>query len=222
MRRLALLVSLFGIIFGVCAAPQYRDFKDTQGRIIRARVLKFDSHAEMVTIQRDDKRTSKIPLSKFSEADQAYIQNIGNPASVKSAESEKETKPATDTLLPPPEKEEMTLAELLSNIFSLDGKIIKTKINAVSGVEQFSQNQYCAWCLYRSGSGESGKNVLVCEEGKKIFFKLDSYGYSAMNPSTVYLLVHDKKPSRQKGYHVDFKLEAVGTRFIKSKGIYRW
>lgn len=84
MKRLVLFVCWLCLASSICAAMEYRDFRDSQGRLIRARVLKFDARTEMVTIQREGMRASKVPLNIFSEADQAYIsKKIVNPLSKK-------------------------------------------------------------------------------------------------------------------------------------------
>lgn len=98
MKWLILLASGFVMASSIWAAPQYRDFKDSQGRTIRAKVLKFNAHTEMVTIRREGMRASKVPLNIFSEADQSYIQNIGKPTASKSVEPKKEANPTTEPL----------------------------------------------------------------------------------------------------------------------------
>lgn len=73
MKRLLLIAILSAQVAGVHAAKQYRDFKDTQGRTIRGCVLAFDSNSGIVTFERDNKRTAKVPLSIFSDEDQQHI-----------------------------------------------------------------------------------------------------------------------------------------------------
>ena len=58
---------------GVVSAAEYRDFMDTQGRAIRGRVLKYDARSKKVTIERDNKQSTTVPIDIFSEADQNYI-----------------------------------------------------------------------------------------------------------------------------------------------------
>ena len=98
MKRWVLLICWLGLVSSIGAVTQYRDFKDTQGRTIRARVLKFDALTEMVTIQREGMHASKVPLNIFSEAGQAYIQDIGKSSDTKPAESEEEPKSTTESL----------------------------------------------------------------------------------------------------------------------------
>ena len=70
VRALFLLVMLGA---GVVGAAEYRDFMDTQGRAIRGRVLKYDARSKKVTIERDNKQSTTVPIAIFSEADQNYI-----------------------------------------------------------------------------------------------------------------------------------------------------
>jgi len=73
MKRLILFVCLVAMISGVQAATQYRDFRSAEGKTIRAAVKAYDVCTQTVTIERDNKRTSKVPIAVFSEADQTYI-----------------------------------------------------------------------------------------------------------------------------------------------------
>ena len=128
--------------------------------------------------------------------------------------------------LPPPEKDEMTIAELGSNKFNLDGKIIETEVTGAYSFEQIAPGKYRAWCDYYKGTGLSNSEmVLIPEEGKEFFEELakkDSFGGGSTE--TIYLLVHSAKPVRVEGGRSNwsFGLEAVGTRFKKSKGTYSW
>jgi len=53
---------------------EYRQFTDTQGRTIEARVL--DVQGDRVTIQRSHGERSTVAISVFSEADQQYIRSL--------------------------------------------------------------------------------------------------------------------------------------------------
>jgi len=125
--------------------------------------------------------------------------------------------------LPPPEKDEMTIAELQTQLFSLDGKIIETEITSVSSFEQIAPGKYRAYCYYYKGGGSvsSGESVLIPEEGKEFFEELAKKDFFNGGSKTVYLLVHSEKPIRVKGSY-SYKLEAVGERYRKSKGTYKW
>lgn len=96
MKRMILFICWSGMVFSVWAVT-YRDFTDTQGRTIRGRVLKFNFRTKMVTFERENKRLAKVPLSIFSESDQAYIQNIGI-SNKKPSEPKKELTLATEFL----------------------------------------------------------------------------------------------------------------------------
>ena len=78
MKKLILFVCWMAAVFDVRAATEYRDFLDTQGRTIRGRVMGYDDPLEMVIIERDNKRSSKVSLSIFSGEDQQYIRAWGH------------------------------------------------------------------------------------------------------------------------------------------------
>ena len=73
MKRLVLFICLVAMISGVHAATQYRDFTSADGKTIRGAIKAYDASTKTVTIERDNKRTSKVPITIFSEADQTYI-----------------------------------------------------------------------------------------------------------------------------------------------------
>ncbi len=73
MKRLVLLICLVAMVSGVNAATQYRDFMSAEGKTIRGAVKAYDARTKMVTIERDNKRRSTVPITVFSEADQTYI-----------------------------------------------------------------------------------------------------------------------------------------------------
>lgn len=73
MKRLILFVCLVAMVFGVQAATQYRDFTSAEGKTIRGEIKAYDARRKTVTIKRDNKKTSKVPIAVFSEADQTYI-----------------------------------------------------------------------------------------------------------------------------------------------------
>ena len=63
LNKFNLVVCLMVVCTVVHAAPQYRDFMDTEGRTIRGRIIAFDGKADIVTIERDTKRTAKVPVA---------------------------------------------------------------------------------------------------------------------------------------------------------------
>ena len=73
MKRLVLFICLVSMAFGVRAATKYRDFTSADGKTIRAAVKAYDAKKKIVTIERDNRKTAKVPITVFSEADQAYI-----------------------------------------------------------------------------------------------------------------------------------------------------
>ena len=73
MKRLILFVCSMLLVSSVWSATQYRDFKNTEGKVIRGCIKGYDAKTKTVSIERDNKRVSTAPISMFSEADQAYI-----------------------------------------------------------------------------------------------------------------------------------------------------
>jgi len=81
LRSVALSGALLAVWFAVACSAQsvsdpteYRQFTDTQGRTIEARVLRVQG--DRVTIQRSDGRQFTVAISIFSEADQQYIRSL--------------------------------------------------------------------------------------------------------------------------------------------------
>ena len=54
-------------------ASEYRDFLSADGKTMRGRVLRFDTRANEVTIERDNKKVFTVPVTVFSKEDQGYI-----------------------------------------------------------------------------------------------------------------------------------------------------
>ncbi|MCK5675887.1 MAG: hypothetical protein KAH99_02610 [Verrucomicrobia bacterium] len=73
MKRLVLFACLLAMVSGVHAATQYRDFKSAEGKTIRGRITGYNPLKEVVTIERDNRRTTKVPITIFCETDQIYI-----------------------------------------------------------------------------------------------------------------------------------------------------
>jgi hypothetical protein len=55
------------------AREQYRAFTDTSGRQIKARLIRFDTLKNEVTVDCQGKGTKTVPITIFSEADRKYI-----------------------------------------------------------------------------------------------------------------------------------------------------
>ncbi len=73
MKRLVLFVCLLSTVACMQAAAQYRDFTSTDGKTIKAALKAYDAQKKIVTIERDNRKTSRVPITVFSKADQAYI-----------------------------------------------------------------------------------------------------------------------------------------------------
>ena len=84
MKRLVLFICLMAVAFGVRAATQYRDFTSADGKTIKAAVKAYDAQKKIVTIERDNRKTSKVPITVFSEADQEYIERWNNLSGIRS------------------------------------------------------------------------------------------------------------------------------------------
>lgn len=84
MSRFVLLLCLAFVVFEAAASNTYRDFTDAQGRTIRGCVVAYDAAKRVVTFERDNRKTSRVPIDIFSEADQKYILKWSNQEGVKS------------------------------------------------------------------------------------------------------------------------------------------
>ena len=73
MKIFPFLMLLATMVHNTYAATQYREFTSKEGKSIQGAVKAYDARTKTVTIERDDKRTSKVPISALSETDQAYI-----------------------------------------------------------------------------------------------------------------------------------------------------
>lgn len=77
MRKLLILLLL--TLSVATFADEYRTFTDKNGRAIKAKIIKVDAQRQKVTMERDTKKKTTVPISAFSEADQKYI-NEWSPA----------------------------------------------------------------------------------------------------------------------------------------------
>ncbi len=125
--------------------------------------------------------------------------------------------------LPAPEKDEMSIIELATKLIDLDGKIIETEITYAEAFFQIAPNTYQAECFYDKGSSFSltGDRVLIPKEGKEFFEEMAKRDFLITSSRTVYLLVRAKSPVKVEGED-PYKLEAVGTKYRKSKHKYSW
>ncbi len=73
MKYVLVFVCLITSAIGVLGATQYRDFTSTDGKTIKAVVKAYDAQKKTVTIERDNRKTAKVSITVFSEADQIYI-----------------------------------------------------------------------------------------------------------------------------------------------------
>lgn len=125
--------------------------------------------------------------------------------------------------LPPPEKEEMTFDEIDAEIINLDGKIIETEVTSAAAFQQIEDGKYVVYCYcFKSDSSiVPGAYILVPEEGKELFQELAEKNILNGGSETIYVLVNSKEPIKFDETGL-CKLEAVGTRYKKSKGTYSW
>lgn len=73
MKSLVFFVLLVTTACSVHADTQYRDFTSADGKTIRGRIRTYNESKKVVTIERDNRRTATVPITVFSESDQAYI-----------------------------------------------------------------------------------------------------------------------------------------------------
>lgn len=112
---------------------------------------------------------------------------------------------------PPPEKDEVTVGEMESSLFDLNGKVVKVEVTRASGMRPMSSGKYRAYCSYRNNVTEeyAGREIFFDEEGKKFFEGLLHKSRSA-GADSFYALIEDGK------------VIPIGERYKKSKGIYSW
>ena len=70
--KLIVLMVCIGVQSFVAKA-EYRKFKDANGRMIEAEVLRYDAMSKKVSLNCKGKGSKTVPISIFSEADQKYI-----------------------------------------------------------------------------------------------------------------------------------------------------
>jgi hypothetical protein len=67
----------------VQAATEYRDFTNTEGKVIKGALKVYNSLDNTVTIERANRKTFTVPVTVFSEVDQAYINTWKNQEGVR-------------------------------------------------------------------------------------------------------------------------------------------
>lgn len=112
--------------------------------------------------------------------------------------------------LPPPEKKELKMSELKSQLVDLNGKVVPAKINHVYDLAQVEKGKYRAWCDWFGQGLNAPLLVTIPEEGFECFQTLSKKDDYDGGGKVVYLKIQNKKA------------EAVGTRYSKSKGEYSW
>lgn len=70
MQIVVLLVAATGL---QAAEGKYREFTNTEGQTMTGAVVAYDAKTQTVTIERENRRTAKVPISVFVEEDQTYI-----------------------------------------------------------------------------------------------------------------------------------------------------
>jgi len=73
MKRIIVMIGLAGAVVGAQAVKQYRDFTSTDGEKIRGCIISLDGVTKVVMIERENRRRFNVPISVFTEEDQAYI-----------------------------------------------------------------------------------------------------------------------------------------------------
>ena len=122
---------------------------------------------------------------------------------------------------PAPEKDEISIIDLKTKSFNLDGKVIEAEFTYLHDFEQVDAGKYTACIHYYKGTASAtGEHFLIPEEGREFFEELAAKGYGSSSTKTVYILVHHEKPIRAGNR--SFKYEAIGTKYRKSKNEYRW
>ena len=114
--------------------------------------------------------------------------------------------------LPPPEKDELTLSELLAQKFSLAGKVVETTVTHLHGFDAQRNGYYRATFHHHEGGHTDTPFVMVYvpEEGKEFGDDLFRGGMGG-GSEDVYVYIAENG---------DFY--AVGLKYKKSKGTYRW
>ena len=119
---------------------------------------------------------------------------------------------------PPPEKDDMTLAELDKRILEFDGKVVEIEITYAWDINQSSRGKYSVHCDFIEGGnylnyGGAGTQIYFTNDkdgdALKFFEELVQRRWSGSR-SSFYVLVEGKK------------VTAIGEKYKKSKGAYSW
>lgn len=114
---------------------------------------------------------------------------------------------------PAPQKEEMEASVLRHQIAEMEGCVIETAINHVSDIEKQDDNTWSVMCGHFFGSNPGGSmKVIVPDEGIELFKKMarGSGHQQVTNKKDIYILIEDGIA------------KALGTRYSKSKNLYKW
>jgi hypothetical protein len=85
MKTRSMIVGVLLMVLNAGATTQYRDFMDTKGRTIRARILSYEARTQKVKIERDNGSAATVPISIFSDEDQKFIEKWLQHEGVRSA-----------------------------------------------------------------------------------------------------------------------------------------
>jgi hypothetical protein len=115
---------------------------------------------------------------------------------------------------PPPEKDEITIAELESKLFQYDGKVVEVQVTYGHNMQQFSSTKSRIYCYFYTGAGgalEGGRLVTFTpdEDAVEFFEDLSKKDYGAGRTS-FYVYVDGTS------------VIAIGEKWKKSKGTYSW
>lgn len=124
--------------------------------------------------------------------------------------------PPKNLSIPPPERGRMSLDRLLVSLHDYDGKVVETTINRVSTIEQIDEAWTRTSASFTDGGSYSFANILCPSEGVE-FFQIVR---KTSSPRTVFLRVCRTSPIRIN--NLSFTLEAVGTRYNRSRDEYSW
>ncbi len=72
-KFLGVAVALFSMVLGVWASGEFHIFTDGQDRVVTAKIINVDSRRDVVELELENKRRTKVKPSIFIEADQIYI-----------------------------------------------------------------------------------------------------------------------------------------------------
>jgi len=116
---------------------------------------------------------------------------------------------------PPPEKGDIDLRELQKQIFDFDGKVVEIELTGASGIKKTGRDKYSVSVRFTNRQDHEYTDATIYfikdEDGDALEFfeKLAELSWGGTRQS-VYVLVEGKT------------LTAIGEKYRKSKGTYRW